>query len=162
MNLSHIDSAGQAPAYYDSFGRSLLAGFSIFYPGIEQWMTEKVIPGLVVGTRRVIVERNGETVLAFAILKKELDERKICTLWVSPDQRGRGLGQRLLSGSIEWLECAKPVLTVPEEIFPQFKRLLAKNSFELRQRVDGYYRLGKSEYVYNGFLSGKLAGAILQ
>ncbi|WP_081158968.1 GNAT family N-acetyltransferase [Ensifer aridi] len=162
MHLHHVDSAPVAPARPDSNGLSLISGFDALYPDIEHWFASKVAPGLSDGSRRLLIERDLDSVRGFAILKKEAHERKICTLWVRPDQRRRGVGQRLIDESIAWLECEKPMLTVPEEAILDFWGLLTRNGFELRQRAVNYYRLGRCEYVFNGRLPGPLDGAIMQ
>ncbi|MDW6021652.1 GNAT family N-acetyltransferase [Mesorhizobium sp. BAC0120] len=162
MQLNCVDSAEIARTHVDSTALSLISSFARFYPDIEDWFALKVIPGLADGTRRILIDRDVNSVRGLAILKKEADERKICTLWVHPNQRKHGLGQRLIDESITWLECKKPTLTVPEEAIADFHGLLARNGFELRQHAIDYYRPGVCEFVYNGSLPTPLAGPMLQ
>lgn len=45
-----------------------------------------------------------------------------------------------------------PLVTVPEESLTQYKPFFRKFKFQLKDSYDGYYRLGKKEYAFNGFL----------
>lgn len=153
MQLRPLLSASFAPINLDSLSAlRLVSDFDIYYPEIDRWFETKVLPGIVAGTRRIIVRQDSGHVCGLAILKKESLERKICTIWVRPSHRGAGLGQRLVDESLEWLQCERPMLTVPEEALASFVPLLKRNDFELIQRADGYYRSGRCEYVFNGEL----------
>ncbi|MBY5817060.1 GNAT family N-acetyltransferase [Rhizobium leguminosarum] len=140
----------------------LVSGFSRYYPDIDDWFAAKVIPGMFNGTRRIIAKSDGESIHGLAILKKDLVEQKICTLWVHPSQRGFGLGQRLIDEATEWLGCKQPILSVPQEVNAHFNRLLTRNGFELRQRILNAYRPGTYEFVYNGELNKSDGFSVLQ
>lgn len=108
------------------------------------------------------MEQDASGVRGFAILKRDVVERKICTIWVRPDLRCQGLGQSLITQSQEWLQCVRPLLTVPEEALSTFRGLLASSDFKLNEIVEGYYRPGKKEYVFNGALPSASARTVLQ
>lgn len=162
MYSRQLVKPASTPTCYDRVGLEQVSPFSVFYPDIERWTNSKVVPGLLDGTRRIITKRRADTVVALVILKKDENERKICTLWVNPDDRKRGIGQQLISESFEWLDCKKPLFTVPEELLADFHGLLGRNGFDLRQIASSYYRLGKREYVYNGILTSASITSILQ
>ncbi|WP_082475477.1 GNAT family N-acetyltransferase [Rhizobium sp. Leaf341] len=152
MQLAHFTCARTLAAQVDSERvRDLISNFAVYYPGIDRWFTSKVQPGLMSGARKILVDvADNNKLNAIAILKKNDSEKKICTFWVSPTARGRGVGRRLLADSVAWLECATPLLTVPEEELANFKPLLSETGFKLTQFIPGAYRHGSIEYVFNG------------
>ncbi len=163
MQLNQYSSAFEALPNPDSLSvGGLVSEFARYYPDIDHWFSSVVLPGIVNGTRRIIVKRDAVAVRGLSILKRDVDEKKICTFWVHPNSRGAGVGQQLLEESVEWLGCAAPLLTVPEEALDSFLPLIARNRFELCQRAYGYYRAGRCEYVFNGRLLKNLSQSILQ
>ncbi|MBD8556846.1 GNAT family N-acetyltransferase [Rhizobium sp. CFBP 8762] len=163
MQLNQFSSAFKALPNIDSLSvGSLVSDFARYYPDIDHWFSSVVIPGIVNGTRRIIVKHDDGAIRGLSILKRDEDERKICTFWVHPSSRGAGVGQNLLEESVEWLGSAAPLLTVPEEALESFLPLLARNRFELCHRAYGYYRAGRCEYVFNGSLVKKLSQSVLQ
>lgn len=120
------------------------------YPGFGRWYWEKVVPGLGDGTRMALQATRGGAVEAVMIAKRTPGERKLCTLWTSERVRGEGVGAALLSEALDWLQDPSPLMTVPEERMPQFRRLLRGQDFSLTGIVDSMYRPGAKEYVFNG------------
>ncbi len=109
-----------------------------------------------------MVRKSAGVIDGLAILKRDEDEHKICTLWVRPGQRGAGLGEDLLAESIGWLGCARPLLTVPAEALHHFIPLVAKRGFCISQHAHGYYRANHCEYVFNGRLPEQVGVPVLQ
>jgi hypothetical protein len=127
-----------------------IAHLETFYPQFGRWFWRKVVPGLGNGSRRILPVHTGETLVGITILKRIPEERKICTLWVAPFARQIGVGRRLLSDSLAWLDCDKPLITVCQERLNELQPLLRKFGFSLEQVCDSYYRPGRLEYVFNG------------
>lgn len=156
MQLVHFSSARTAAAQADSeWIRNLVSNFAVYYPEIDGWFTSKVLPGLASGSRKILVDLDHGQLNALSILKKSEAEKKICTFWVAPRARGCGVGRRLLTSSMTWLECDNPLLTVPEQEIEGFRGLLSKTGFQLSQCVHGAYRPGSVEYVFNGSISAR-------
>lgn len=154
MQLAHFTCARTVAAQVDSeWVRDLVSNFAVYYPDIDRWFTSKVQPGLRSGSRKILVDAANGKLNALSILKKSESERKICTFWVAPTARGCGVGRRLLTSSIAWLECATPLLTVPEKEIEAFTRLLSNTGFQLTQRIPGAYRPDSIEYVFNGSIA---------
>lgn len=127
------------------------------YPHIENWFTDKVVPGLRCGTRRLLpVERDGELV-GLGIAKNESGERKICTVRVAPSHTGRGIGVRLFDGLLKWLDDDQPHLTVSEEKLPLFERIFDYYRFDITSERAGVYLPNKVELGFNE--PYKVAGA---
>ena len=88
------------------------------YKNRFSWYWEKVVPGVLNGTRDIfLAEFNGE-VAGCAILKKEEGENKICTLLVLDKYRNMGIATRLLEESFKYLySMAKSRNISPEGYF---------------------------------------------
>ncbi len=97
-----------------------------------------------------VEEKSGE-ISGITILKRDLNEQKVCTLFVHPDHTGRGNGARLLAAGLVWLENPCPIITVGETRYGAFSRLLKRHGFELTSKVCDLYRSGEAEYVFNDF-----------
>jgi hypothetical protein len=130
-----------------------LAHLEETYPGFRAWYYDK-IGDLRPSEERAIFIRwvNGRRPLGIAIAKRSLTERKLCTLWVDHAARASGVAAELGSEAFAWLGTTKPLFTVPEERIAEFKGLLNRWDFRAEQVLNGYYRLGKAEYVFNGRL----------
>lgn len=122
------------------------------YPGFSLWYWTKVLPGLLKGTRHILHVGGSSRPSGIAILKREANERKICTLWVADSNRGRGVGRDLLKEAIDWLDDTHPLFTVPAERHDEFKPLMQRLCFKETARLSSVYRHGVVEHVYNGRL----------
>jgi GNAT superfamily N-acetyltransferase len=130
-----------------------ISHLSHFYPGFEGWYWGKVVPGVSQGCRLVHVVKREDRIVGVLIAKREAGEKKICTLWVENALKGSGLGVRLIHFACDWLETARPLASVPEERMPELSGVLGRLGFRLTERLDSFYRLGKTEFVFNGRLS---------
>jgi GNAT superfamily N-acetyltransferase len=121
------------------------------YPEFALWFWTKCAPGVANGTRKIFAIRS-DSDYAIVIAKKALTERKLCTVFVSKGFENRGIGTRLIESALGWLECRKPLLTVPEERLPRFEPILARIGFSLSGIMDSCYRPGAREFIFNGHL----------
>lgn len=144
LALQHLPDAARAYA--------AVAHLDGFYPDFEEWFWCKVVPGLGRGTRWLRVVERADEVVGVAVAKAEGDELKLCTVWVHPRLEGSGLGVRLIREGCGWLGTDRPLATVPEELMPRFAPILDRLGFTVDQALDGYYRAGKREFVFNGVL----------
>jgi len=128
---------------------SFLLPLSTDYPGIEQWFSTKVVPGLRDGSRTLLrVERQGGLV-GLGIAKKEDNERKICTVRVAPSHVGRGIGVRIFDSLLKWLDEDKPLLTVNDNKLPMFERIFEYYGFNLTSHTEGLYLPSSVEVGFN-------------
>jgi hypothetical protein len=125
------------------------AGVAWLYPGFEAWFLGRVIPGLRNGERHIFTSVVDGALAGVAICKRSAAERKLCTLWVSPETRCRGIAAELASEAFAWLGTAKPLFTVPEERLPEFEALLRAWSFSDHTKCRGMYRPQRVEHVFN-------------
>jgi len=127
-----------------------IKGLDTYYPEISHWFINTVIPGLSLGSDKLIVARDGVNIAGIA-LGKMGDESKLRCVRVHPDYQGTGLGIRLIDEMLELIEDGKPGATVSEEMLHLYSRPFIKRyGFELSDVSKGQYRRGKLEYVFNG------------
>lgn len=132
-----------------------LSEASRYYPSFYEWYFEKVMPGVQKGDRKIISEIRDGKIAGIAILKNTIEEKKICTLRIAPNYQNRGIGVRLFKKSFEILQTNKPLLTVSEEKLAEFHKIFSYFNFEETDVIEGKYRVGKKEYIFNGDLCMK-------
>ncbi|MFZ3179566.1 MAG: GNAT family N-acetyltransferase, partial [Methylocystis silviterrae] len=120
--------------------------------GFDWWFRNKVATGLRSGERKIFFETRECRVAGIAIAKREMQERKLCTLYVLPEFRNTGVASELAAEAFEWLGTEKPLFSVPEERIYEFRTLIRMWDFHQTNRILGAYREGKVEYVFNGHL----------
>ncbi|MDX8469375.1 hypothetical protein RFM41_32175 [Mesorhizobium sp. VK25A] len=126
------------------------AGVHQFYPNFQPWFFGKVVPGLHTGERHIVTTYVEGTLAGVAICKRAETERKLCTLWVAPALRERGVAKSLARCAFDWLESDRPLFTVPEERIAEFAGLLRVWGFSPPQVYPSLYRWNRAEYVFNG------------
>ena len=125
-------------------------GVHEFYPDFQPWFFGRVIPGLYSGERCIIAAELEGALAGVAICKDSGVERKLCTLWVQPRLRVRGLAGELARRAFDWLDTDRPLFTVPEERLIVFAGLVRAWHFLAPTAYPNLYRGGRTEYVYNG------------
>lgn len=88
-----------------------------------------------------------------ACLKKDEEENKICTLYVSDKCRGLGIGTSIVEESMKWLETTKPLVTLADYKLEMFRPLISKYGWELTEIVSGLYNNRSEELCFNGTLT---------
>lgn len=124
------------------------------YPNFSQWYNITVRNGLMDGTRQIwlAVSISGE-IAGVLILKKNTEERKICTLYVQDCFRGQGIGTQMMKTAIQYLGTDTPLATVSSQHLHEYWALLEHFNFCLCRVYPDYYRSGVDEYAFNGELS---------
>lgn len=130
------------------------------YPNFEKWFYNTVIPEMELknGKREVIIAISEFTeskeclITGIAILKKSLSEKKICTFRVHKDFRGNGIGSELFEECFRYLGTRKPMISISENTIDMFKKHIETYKFHEEEVLDGYYKEGIKEHVYNGKL----------
>lgn len=139
------------PSFTQAFGiLPLLRSIDQFYPDIEHWYVNRVIPGLMLGDDRLTLALDGTTTVGFCLGKQTPTETKIRCVRTLPHLKGSGVGIRLLDDMVERLESTTPLVTCPEELFHDYSRIFVKRyGFSLSNVEKGRYRRGKLEYSFN-------------
>lgn len=122
------------------------------YPGFDQWLQSKVIPGIYAGERTAVVELRDSAVAGLLIVKHSVAEKKLCTLRVRSDFESRGLGVRMFETAFDLLGTEHPLLSVSEPSMPKFSRLFTHFGFSKEAVYDGRYLPQVKELSYNGYL----------
>ncbi|QYN79896.1 acetyltransferase [Kosakonia phage Kc263] len=138
---------------------SLTSSFSVlpfirtldkYYPDIEHWYINKVVPGLILGTDKLIIAKDNNLITGIALGKRDLDETKLRCVRVLPEYQNSGLGIKLIDTMLDLLEEEKPGVTVAEELFHQYSRIfVSRYGFALTDVNKGRYRKHKLEYAFN-------------
>lgn len=123
------------------------------YPGYKKWFFNKQVIECYKSSRDIIFVRNeSDEIVGISCLKKENNERKICTLFVKPNYRLQGIGSMLLEESMEFLETNKPLITLTDDKLIMFEKIIKKYEWELTEIVYNE-NTGKKELCFNGKLT---------
>lgn len=126
------------------------------YPGYKDWFYNKQIKGCLKQDRNIIFVKNiSGKIIAVSCLKKDNEERKICTFFVMDEYNNQGIGNILMKASIGYLETTKPLITLTEDKVLMFKKMITKYNWQLTEVLSGIYKKEKKEFCFNGYLSKK-------
>ena len=128
------------------------------YPKHKEWYFHKQLPRIFTPSGEILFARSesdANTILAMACLKKEEEEKKICTLYVSDQCRGQHLGTRMVEASMDFLETTKPLITLADYKLPMFQPIIDKYRWELTEIVEGLYNDRAKELCFNGTLTNQ-------
>lgn len=128
------------------------------YPNHKNWYFTKQLPAITTDERNILFVRSPEDenkILAMACLKKDYEEQKICTLYVSDECRGLGIGTLIVEESMIWLGTTKPLITLADYKLEMFTPLINKYNWELTETIAGAYNDRSKELCFNGTLTSK-------
>ena len=124
------------------------------YPGYKEWFFDKQVKGCYTPNRNIIfIRTNTDEIAGFSCLKKDEEEKKICTLYVNSKYSDDGIGSLLFEKSMKYLETTKPLATFTEDKLAIFKKIIEKYDWQLTEVADGIYNKGVKELCYNGRLT---------
>ena len=127
------------------------------YPKYREWYFNKQLPSTInTNERNILFVRNPENdneIISMACLKRNNEERKICTLYVSDKYRGLGIGKAIVEESMRWLGTTKPLITLADYKLEMFKPIIDKYGWELTEIVSGLYNDRYQELCFNGSLT---------
>lgn len=105
--------------------------------------------------REIIICEDQFRIVGVAIIKNDLQEKKICTLRVTRGYQHQGIGHHLVEMCMQQLHTDKPMITLHKSKLYQFEKLLSYYNFELEQTQKHYYSIFSTELVFNGLLPEK-------
>ena len=85
------------------------------------------------------------------MIKNTENEKKIRCLRIQENFQSKGYALHLMDLALKELNCDKPNLSVPEELFHDYSRIFVNRyNFDLTHVYKGLYRKNKLEYEFNG------------
>ena len=89
------------------------------YPDYVEWFDEKVVPGLSLQERNIILIYKKNELIGFVNLKKTKKERKMSNLYIKPsfyyNTYNNKYFDKMIDISTEWLETDEPVIIISEK-----------------------------------------------
>jgi hypothetical protein len=122
------------------------------YPNFRNWLERKVFTGLYDGTRSILLEWRDGKIAGLAILKNEVEEKKLCCLRIMPEFQNKGIGIKLFQKSFDALETEKPLLSVSERKLSEFEKIFNYFGFVQTEKYSDLYKKNMIEISYNGYL----------
>lgn len=122
-----------------------------YYPNFSYWYYKKVANVMAHKSHCLIEAIENDKVVGYMVLKDNLKERKICTLYIPYEERGKGIGEQLMQYAINKLNTKQPKFTVNQELLSEYEPLLKKFNFQLKCIFYDFYIKGQCEYVYNSY-----------
>lgn len=126
------------------------------YQGFRSWYQELYTEEFELKcNREIIICEDQFRIVGVAIIKNDLQEKKICTLRVAREYQHQGIGHNLVEMCMQQLHTDKPMLTLHKSKLNQFEKLLSYYNFKLEQTQKHYYSIFSTELVFNGLLPEK-------
>lgn len=122
------------------------------YPDFRNWLEKKVFTGLYDGTRSILLEWRDGKIAGLAILKNEIEEKKLCCLRIMPEFQNKGIGIKLFQRSFAELGTEKPLLSVSEQKLSEFEKIFNYFGFVQTEKYFDLYKQNTIEISYNGYL----------
>lgn len=128
----------------------------IEYQGFDKWYKDLFFDSVELkDNREIIICADEFRIAGVAILKNDLQEKKICTLRVAKDYQNQGIGHNLIEMCMKQLDTDKPMITLHKSKLKQFEKIFSYYNFELEQTQKHYYSIFSTELVFNGLLPDK-------
>ena len=118
------------------------------YPDYKNWYNQTFLEGLKKRERGIIVALDDKKMIGCALIKNTPEEKKLCTLFVHPDYRRRGIAAQLLKETVRVLG-EKPFVTVSENNKQFVDKLFDQFRFHLSATKKSVYLPNKKEYYFN-------------
>lgn len=116
------------------------------YPGYCKWFYGKNIPRVITGTGEILFYLDGLELVGLAILKRDIEEAKICTFMVREEYQKCGFGKALLERSFDYLGTDKPLITIPTKRLEEFSKIITAYDWQESFRSDEYL---SEEVIFN-------------
>lgn len=118
------------------------------YPNFNIWFNNKFLRNFYIRNRDILVAHNGQEICGISLLKKSLEENKICTFYVMPEFKGRELGSKLLEKSLNYFDDNEVLISVSNERLSELYPTLSSKGFVLDSCVEHMYRNENIEHFF--------------
>ena len=119
------------------------------YPDYDSWIENTVSVGIINGTRKIRVLYNEKTIAGLTILKNTPEEKKLCSLFITPEYRGESWMYSLFKDATDILETNSPAITIPSSIIKRYNGLIFSNKWKVTSKIDSRYSKNIIEYGFN-------------
>ena len=127
------------------------------YPRHNEWFFTKQLPATINSDERNILfirnPKDDNEIISMTCLKRDNEEQKLCTIYVSDKYRKLGIGKAIVEESMRWLGTKKPLITFPAYKLETMKSVIKEYGWELTEIVTGLYNDGVQELCFNGKLT---------
>lgn len=125
------------------------------YPNYKKWYYHEHIPRIFTSQGEILFVRQEDQnkIIAMCCLKRDKDEKKICTLYVKEEYRNNHIGAKLLEKSLEFLGTTKPLITFPDCKLHMFQPFIDKYGWELTEIIPKQHDNNIKELCFNGKLT---------
>lgn len=133
---------------------NFLSDLKEYYPNFKEWFVNTITPSINKkdGEREILIMLTKHEISGVAILKRTKNEKKICAIRVNEKYRKAGIGSSLFEECFKYLGTDKPLISISEKNLEYFRGHIKKYNFKLEEKLNGYYKTGIVEYVFNGKL----------
>lgn len=109
------------------------------YPDYIEWFDEKVVPGLSLQERNIILIYKKNKLIGFMNLKKTKKERKMSNLYIKPsfyyNTYNNKYFDKIIDISTEWLETDVPVIIMSEKDYDKCAIILFLNHWNVSRII---------------------------
>lgn len=116
------------------------------YPEYYKWYYMKNIPRVLHGTGEVIFYLDGFMIVGLTILKKNIEEAKICTLMIQEEYQRQGYSKMILESAFDYLGTERPLITIPTKRLDEFSKIIKAYDWKESMRTDQYF---SEEVIFN-------------
>ena len=146
IKTEHTFSPEHEALYRDVF--ELTQAITQTYPNYSHWYHHTFLNGLKKGKRALIMAKEKGKLVGVALVKNTSEEKKLCTLFVRPENRRQGIGQCLLVQVLQELG-QKPLVSVSEQNMASVSSLFKRFKFHLSACKKGIYLPHNTEFYFN-------------
>ena len=102
------------------------------YPEYDNWFLKHIV-GCFKNQRTILYTKDNDKISGLIFLKKDLEETKICTLYVLPEYRNKDIASKLIEASFEYLGTSKPLATINSSKLNMFSKIIDKYGWEISE-----------------------------
>lgn len=117
---------------------------SKYYPDFDKWIKSVIDNGISHNRDILFMEDDYANIIGYSVIKYHT--KKICTLYVHPDFRRKGVGSALMTESLYRLDY-EAHLTIIEKLYSETKPFFDKFKFTLDKRPSVEYINGQPELI---------------
>lgn len=111
------------------------------YPDYTKWFFGTNIPRILNNKGDIFFSLDGLLVKGIIIVKKTVDEKKICTALIDEPYRNQKLGSKLFEEAFKYLGTDKPIITIPKMKINQFEHFINYYNWKITDTINEYYSL---------------------